>query len=310
MRWEKEGMIYAPDGSLDWAATHAMLPTPDPISTETIRVYVGCCDAGGVGRIGYVDMRADDPRAIVGKSERPVLGIGAPGCFDDNGVVPTSIVTLPNGDKYLYFVGFELGASIRYRLFTGLAVSTDGGNTFGRASRAPILDRSDVELFFRCGTFVLYDNGLFRMWYVAGSEWTEIDGKSLPVYLIKYLESKDGITWGDKGVLCLDVERSDEHGFGRPWVVKRPDGTYQMYYSIRKRNLGYRLGYAESGDGINWHRMDGEIGLDVSSQGWDSEMLCYPAILANRSQTFMLYNGNGFGRTGFGYARLAACNAG
>jgi hypothetical protein len=141
------------------------------------------------------------------------------------------------------------------------------------------------------------------MWYVGGSKWTKVNGKLVPVYRIKYLESKDGINWGDQGKICIDFLNEDEHGFGRPFVVKE-NSLYKMFYSIRTRSKGYRLGYAESKDGINWIRKDEEVGIDVSDSGWDSKMICFSSILNVRGKTYMFYNGNNFGETGFGYAVL------
>ncbi len=65
------------------------------------------------------------------------------------------------------------------------------------------------------------------------------------------------------------------------------------------------MGYAESDDGFQFYRRDHHVGIDVSATGWDSEMICYPYVFQHREQTYMLYCGNGNGKTGFGYANLA-----
>ena len=205
----------------------------------------------------------------------------------------------------MYYVGFELCHHVRYRLFTGLAVSKDGGRTFKRHSRVPVLDRTDSELFFRCGPFVMIDEGVFKLWYVAGSEWTNIGGKEMPVYDLRYQESKDGIHWSGTGKLSMAITGEDEHGFGRPWVVKRGPNDYQLFYSIRRRSFAaYRLGYAESTDGIHWVRKDDEMGLDVSPGEFDSEAIMYSAVISVGEKTYCFYNGNNFGEQGFGVAEL------
>lgn len=303
MKWKKMGLIYVANGDSKWAQTHAMLPTPDIIDVKVLRMYLAFCDLNGVGRVGYIDLDIDNPKRILKISQKPVLDIGQPGTFDENGAVPCSVLTMEDGRIFLYHVGFELGTKIRYRLLTGLSVSTDGGNNFYRFKETPILERSSKELFFRCGPFVMKDHGLFKLWYVAGNSWTEIDHKMMPVYTINYLESKDGINWGDEGKVCIDIKNDDEHGFGRPYVIKK-NNFYRMFYSIRKKHKGYRLGYAESANGIVWDRKDDEIGIDASTEGWDSEMLCYSSIVQYKEKTYMFYNGNDFGKTGFGYAEL------
>ena len=305
MKWLKRCLIYNSKKENNWAYSHAMIPTPELINKNIIRIYITVCDKKGIGRITFIDVDSQNPSKIVNKAKRPILDIGAPGTFDENGILVCSIVNLPNLKKYLYYVGFELGYKIRYRLLTGLAVSSDNVEIFKRFKNIPILERSDSELYFRGGPFVMYENKLFKMWYVAGSEWVEIDGKDMPVYIIKYLESEDGINWEKEGKICIDIENENEHGFGRPYVIKGND-IYKMFYSIRVKHKGYRLGYAESNDGINWVRKDSEIGIDVSENGWDSEMICYSSVIKVKDKTYMFYNGNQFGKTGFGYAELVA----
>ncbi len=305
MQWSKRGLIYVADGRQPWSQTHAMIPTPEFLDSETLRVYISVCDQEGIGRVSYIDVQADNPGKVLAVASLPILDIGQPGTFDENGVVATSIVTLPDGRKFLYYVGFELGTRIRYRLLTGLAISEDGGNSFRRVQKTPVLERSDRELFFRCGPFVLRENGVFRMWYVAGDRWLNINGKDLPVYTVNYLESQDGIHWDKQGKVCIDIQNQNEHGFGRPYIVKHGE-KYKMFYSIRVKNLGYRLGYAESYDGIDWVREDELIGMDVSAAGWDAETVCYSAVIPVNDRYYMFYNGNRFGKTGCGWAKLVS----
>ena len=105
--------------------------------------------------------------------------------------------------------------------------------------------------------------------------------------------------------MCLDFRDDDEYALGRPWVVK-DSNIYRMFYSIRTRSKGgYRLGYAESGDGLSWERKDDAVGIDVSDTGWDSEMIAYASIYRHENDTYLFYNGNNCGATGFGLAQLA-----
>lgn len=305
MQWKKLGMVWQPDGALWWAKKYASCPTPLFLKDGSLRLYLQCRDERGIGRIGYVDLDPEYPLRVLRVSQEPVLDIGVAGAFDDNGVFQTSVVRTADGQLFMYYVGFELCHQIRYRLLTGLAVSNDDGESFQRIKTTPILERSSAEMYFRGGTFVTraIDN-TYRMWYVAGSEWEEIDGKAMPVYDIRYAESTDGMHWPQEGRVVLNVERNKEHGFGRPYIVKRHN-HYQMFYSIRKKfPRAYRMGYAESMDGIHWQRKDEEIGLDVSAEGWDSEAIEYAAVIEVGKRTLCFYNGNDFGATGFGVAEL------
>jgi hypothetical protein len=302
MKWLKHGVVWTPPGTQWWARTHATCPTPIWLDDQTLRVYVQCRDEHNVGRIGFVDLDPGDPRKVIRESAEPVFDIGLPGSFDDNGVFPTSVIRVPDGRLFMYYVGFELCHRIRYRLLTGLAISTDNGNTFQRAQATPVLERSPDEQLFRCGPWVECEGDRFRMWYVAGSEWETIEGKQMPIYDIRYAESDDGMQWPAKGHVVMPVALENEHGFGRPVVRHHPDG-YRMFYSIRKRHPArYRLGYAQSRDGLTWQRLDADMGLDVTEGAWDGEAISYGIDIEAGGRTWLLYNGNDFGGTGFGIA--------
>lgn len=266
-----------------------------------LRIYCGFRADANVSRIGYVDVSAGNPKEVIGVSAAPVLDIGLPGTFDDNGVLPASILCHEN-KLYLYYGGFMLGVKVPYFLFSGLAVSDDAGMTFTRYWQTPIVDRSDEGLFFRTASFVMKEEGIWKMWYIAGSRWLEHNGKQLPQYTMKYMESPDGVTWDRQGHACFHLQ-GDEHGFGRPWVVRGKAG-YKMYYSVRSLSKGYRLGYATSPDGKEWTRRDHALGLEVSDEGWDSQALCYSAVISYGDKKYLFYNGNNYGETGFGYAEL------
>ena len=304
MRWRRKGLVYAPDGDLPWARHHALPPTPLRLDDELLRIYVASLDDANVGRVGYVDVRLDDPADVVRTAAQPVLDVGTPGCFDDNGVVPTS--ALPVGDEvWLYYTGYQLGAHVSYFQYLGLAVSRDGGETFERHSRVPVLERSDAETLTRASAFVDHRaDGGFAMYYSAGSGWThDTSGKPLPVYNLRRLESADGVAWGGEGSICVDFASDDEHAIARPWVVRR-DGSWRMLYSYRARSHDYRLGYALSHDGLTWERRDEEVGIAPSGSGWDSHAVAYGAVVEHAESAYLFYCGNERGRTGFGYAEL------
>jgi hypothetical protein len=277
-----------------------MIPTPLRISDDIIRIYVAHLNAHSVGRVGYVDVAVSDPTRPLALAKDPVLNVGEPGTFDDNGVVPSCAIPV-EGRLRMYYSGFQLQTKIPYTIFSSLATSDDQGRSFRRAARAPLLDRTDDELHFRAAPFVLQDGGKWRMWYIGGGGWTDDGhGKLIPLYSLRHTESGDGTRWRNSSVECLVPQEPEEVGFGRPFIVRGGVG-YRMWYSVRKKS-GYSLGYAESADGLRWTRKDGEVGIGRSSDGWDSEMICYAAVLPLKEKLIMFYNGNGYGRTGVGVA--------
>jgi hypothetical protein len=299
--WDKLGLVYCADGDLPWRCSHALAPTPYLLSKDIIRIFVAFLDKEQVGRIGYVDVDANQPTRVVNLGEKPALDIGAPGCFDDHGVTPICVVERGN-ELHLFYTGWQISATVRYYLFTGLAVSTDGGLSFRRVSRVPILDRSDAELTVRTAPFVKHHHGVWKMWYIAGSDTIIVGDKQVPRYEMRYLESEDGLSWGREGRVVMSPRGEDEYGFGRPNVVETTDGL-EMWYSIRTRSRGYRLGYARSNDGLNWARMDNDVGIEPSRSGWDSEMQSFGVCVDTQNSRYLFYNGNNYGATGFGVAR-------
>lgn len=301
MRWEKKGRVYAPDGASAWARHSALQPTPI-LRGDVIRIFVGLRDDEGVSRIGWVDVDAAYPSKVLAVSQEPSLDIGLPGAFDENGVVPCAVVAR-DGKLFLYYAGYQLGHKVRFFVFGGLATSADGGDTFVRHADVPVMDRTDDELYFRVIHSILYEDGVWKTWYGGGSSYVDGNGRTLPVYDIRYLESRDGIRFNAAGTVCVSMNDPDEHRLGRPYVLRDP-GVYRMFYAVGTKSKGYRLGYAESPDGLSWNRKDGEVGIDVSEHGWDSQMISYPAVVRYGNTTYLFYNGNDYGRDGFGYAVL------
>ena len=188
----------------------------------------------------------------------------------------------------------------------GLAVSDDNGLSFRRMYEGPIMDRIATEPYLAVTPSIIKENDGWKMWYVSGLRWTLIGQKYEPVYVIKYAYSTDGIAWERPNHICIPQQYENE-AFSHPNVVKI-NNHYHMWYCCRDSidyrdgNGSYRIGYAQSLDGITWQRKDTEANIQVSEEGWDSTMICYPYVVKADDKLIMFYNGNGFGKSGFGYA--------
>ncbi len=302
-RWVKHGLVYAPDGRMPWARHSALQPTPLLRDDETIRVFVAFRDDGGVGRVAYVDLSADDPPKVIRVSERPVLDVGRPGAFDENGVVPCAIIARGN-ELLLYYAGYSLGQKVRFLAFSGLAISRDGGETFQRLQETPIFERSDEGLLFRAIHCVRVEGAVWHVWYGAGSEFYQQGARTVPSYSIRYLEAADGKHFPATGVECIRPEGA-EYRVGRPQVFKE-NGSFKMYFCASTREQPYRLAAAHSPDGKSWTRTPSEIELHYAAGDFDSEMSAYPAVVRRDGRLYLFYNGNDYGRQGFGLAERPA----
>jgi predicted GH43/DUF377 family glycosyl hydrolase len=300
MRWRKLGLVYCPTGDRPWAREYAHLPTPVLLDGGHIRVYFAALDDEEFGRVGFVDVDPDNPTRVLAEAREPALDLGLPGEFDDCGVNPSCVLRV--GDEWrMYYIGWQRSFRVPYHLFAGVAEAPEG-RRFVRLSRTPVLERSNMEPFLRSATSVLPFDGGYRAWYVSATAWRTVNEKPYPRYDVRCVDSADGLQWPEWGPVCIDLE-GDEFGIGRPWVVRDPD-CYRMWYSIRSHSRPYRIGYAESADGLRWERRDHEAGIEASASGWDSEMICYAAVIDVNGRRLMFYNGNRHGATGFGVAEL------
>jgi predicted GH43/DUF377 family glycosyl hydrolase len=298
--WVKKGLIFQNDPSGWWSKKYAGIPTVDILSDEVLRIYYYSMDEKMDGRISFIDVEAKDPSKILHIQKEPVLDIGEAGTFDDSGVCPSCIVTI-NNRKHLFYLGVQRSEKTPYLYFAGVAVQEENGQ-FKRIQKTPVLERTPAEPYTRSATSILHTANGYKMWYVSAFEWFRWNDRLYPKYVIRSADSSDGIHWNASPEKVFDFENEFEFGFGRPWVVQE-DGLYKMYYSVRSTNEPYKMGYAESKDGVNWQRMDDKLGILRSESGWDSEMICYPCVVNTKYGKYLFHNGNSHGASGFGYAK-------
>jgi hypothetical protein len=299
MKWRKLGRVFVPAGTTDWMRTHAAVPTAEHLEGDVFRVYFSSRDEANRAHTGYVVIDISRPRDVLEVSSSPVLSPGALGGFDDSGAMGSWLAS-HQGRTLLYYIGWNLGVTVPFRNAIGVAVRQADGR-FVRHAPGPILDRSMREPQFCSAPCVLPGDDRWRMWYLSCTEWSLVDGRPRHRYHIKYAESDDGIAWVRNGDVAIDYRDPGEYAISRSTVLRDPD-VWRMWYSFRGER--YRIGYAESDDGRQWTRLDDRAGIDASPDGWDCDMIEYPFVFDHKGARYMLYNGNGYGRTGFGIAVL------
>lgn len=304
--WVNKQHVFLPELDQPWCKTHAQIPTVDVLDDDLLRIYYSTRDSSSRSYTSYVETLQSDPTKVTYVHDQPIVPLGELGAFDDCGVMPSCIVT-HEGVKYLYYIGWNVRNTVRYQNSIGILVSEDGGKTFRRLFEGPVIDRNHIEPHFVVTPYILIENGIWRMWYCGCTKWHTINGITEPQYQIKYAESKDGIIWSRANTVSIPYATELEANV-RASVVKDGD-LYKMWYSYRSlenyREIaasGYKIGYAESSDGISWDRMDEKAGHTLSPGSWDSQMAAYPYVVDAAGKRMMFFNGNGFGALGFGVA--------
>jgi hypothetical protein len=297
--WNKRGLIFDPQARTTWLVSHAALPVVRPLNEKSCRVYFSGRDKDNRAQIGYFEFEPDTT-GITTLSDSAVITCGDLGTFDDRGATSSCVVE-HGGQLYQYYTGWNLGVTVPFYYGIGLAISDDGGKHFRKVSAAPVLGRNAVDPYLCASPSVLIESGIWRMWYVSGVRWAVEGGQTKHYYHIKYAESRDGVEWRPTGKVCIDFRSPDEYAIARPCVL-REGAIYRMWFCFRGSK--YRIGYAESHDGLEWERNDDNVGIGTSDAGWDSEELAYPFVFRMDGQLLMLYNGNGYGKTGIGLAVL------
>ena len=313
-KWKKLGRVFNPTEvkNRSWLKEFAQAPAVLIFDTF-IRVYFSCRpprDENGqyVSYTAYVDLKRDDLFEIINIAEKPILKLGEIGTFDEFGIYPTSVIRQGN-DVLAYYGGWTRCELVPFNVAIGIAISHDDGKTFTRISNGPVLSYSINEPFVLSGPKIRRFNDRFYLWYIAGRKWVTGSYKPEPVYKIRMAYSDNGINWTKINRDLIESRIEENEAQASPDVLFQ-NNRYHMFfcyrYSInyRCKEKGYRIGYAFSDDMINWDRDDSKAGIDISDEGWDSEMIAYPHVFELDGNIYMLYLGNEVGRYGFGLAQL------
>ncbi|MFO0739087.1 MAG: hypothetical protein U0270_24535 [Labilithrix sp.] len=316
LSWLKLGQIFdptehqLPNGCREFAQSPQVL-----VFDDFVRVYFSTrsVDTPGsfVSHIAYVDMDSSFSR-VLRVADAPVFTSADLGTFDEHGIFPVNLVR-HDGRVLAYTCGWSRRSSVPVETAIGLAESHDEGRTFVRHGSGPVLTASLHEPFLVGDPFVQVMSGTWHMWYIFGERWipnAESDGSAARVYKIAHATSKDGVLWLKDARAIVDDRLGPDECQALPTVLSF-GGKHHMFFCYRhatdfrrNRKRGYRLGYAFSTNLVSWERADELAGIELSETGWDCDMMCYPHLVRARENVFLLYNGNEFGRRGFGAAIL------
>lgn len=312
-KWKKLGNVFDPSLLTTPFWMNEFAQAPHVVHFEKhIRVYFSCrpkADDNGqyVSYSAYVDFDKNDLFTPIKISSEPILKLGELGTFDEFGTYPVSVIK-NNEEYWVYYAGWSRCESVPFNTAIGFAISKDNGETFNKIGKGPILSYSIDEPFILSGPKVRKFNGKWYLFYIAGHEWILDNDKPEPVYKLRLAISDDGKNWKKLNTDLVESKIENEAQASPDVFFK--DGLYHMFFcyrsgkNFRGRANGYRIGYASSENLIDWIRDDSKAGINVSQDGWDSEMISYPHVFELNGNIYMYYLGNAVGKNGFGLAIL------
>ncbi|QLK62459.1 hypothetical protein GE278_17510 [Enterobacteriaceae bacterium Kacie_13] len=316
-KWIKHGQIYNPAEHILNGKPGLFAQSPQTlVFDDFIRIYFSTRSLDPqngkyISHVAYIDMDKSLQHILRGH-QQPVISPAELGCFDEHGIFPFNVVC--HNDEILAFTtGWNRRVSVSVDTAIGLAVSKDEGKTFRRYGDGPVMAASQYEPCLVADAFVKVFNDKFHMWYIFGTGWTQYEPGAAPdrTYKIGYAASADGIHWHRQEAKQIVPDQLGAQESQALPTVAYFNGRYHMFFCYRESydfrkatGRGYRLGYAWSDDMLTWTRDDSQV-PPVGCEGeWDSEMQCYPHVFTCDGRIYLLYNGNEFGRNGFGIAEL------
>ena len=302
MKWKKLGNLYSISNLCEELVSHCANPLPIHIGDDVYKIYFSGRDENNRSSVGAVDIDVVK-RKVIKTYDKPFFKAGEDGTFYQDGVSIGNWYEV-NGQRYILFMGWQTKDKAHWRGDIGrLKLNSD--YSLSLEPSTPYITTDNIDKVSLSYPWVeKISNNNYVMYYGSTVDWHSSNGEM--IHVINYAVSTDGEIWEKKG-LAIPYEYGKVQAFSRPSVIKINE-KYHMWVSSRGPGgiSKYRIYHSVSNDGIHWSKISDnkDSGIDVSNSGWDSEMICYPYVFDHKGERYMLYNGNGYGKTGFGIAVL------
>lgn len=298
MEWKKRGQIFTVSKGCEEIISHASNPVAIHLQKDIFRIFFSARNSLNKSSVSYVDVNIVTLE-IVNNPHEVVFSFGIDNSFYSHGV---SIGNFYSHEEknYILFMGWQIRENEHWKGEVGRLELLNKEVLKLVSSKAFMaLDEEDsISLSY---PWVMFHDGVYKMWYGSTLNWTSENGEM--IHVIKYATSVDGENWKKHGI-AIPYEIGIAQAFSKPSIIIDDKG-YHMWYSYRSGDgTKYRIGYSHSKDGLNWKRKHNKTGINVSKAGWDSEMICYPFVFEHKNNRYMLYNGNDYGKSGFGIAKF------
>lgn len=291
--------------------SHAQSPQAIELS-DRIRIFFSARSVDDkkkyLSHIMYVDYLKDFSK-IIDICSDSCVELGETGSYHEHGIFPISIFK-DNDNIYGFITGWSRRYSVSAESAIGIYKTKNQGKKFEPIFNGPIMSSYKNEPFLVADPFIYKHDSIYHMFYIFGDKWINKPKYKTPerVYKIAYASSENLFDWDRRSEFIIKPKLENECQ-ALPSVIKIKDKfvmvfCYRDVFDFREsKKKSYKLGYAYSKNLITWTRDDSLIKISKNNN-WDNQMQCYPQFFKLQEKIFLLYNGNNFGKNGFGIAEL------
>ncbi|OLQ86141.1 hypothetical protein BIY22_12895 [Vibrio panuliri] len=306
MKWRKLGNIFdisARDLG-PYGISHCANPRAINLHGDIFRIFYCSRDLDNRSSVFAIDFDISS-LSILHVYTEPFLTYGKQNSYFSDGISIGNFYEV-NGIRYLTFMGWKNPENEHWFGQIGIAELTANYelNLMGDDTKPMIpLDNSDsISLSYPWVTKLPDDT--YEMWYGSTKSWVAESNTEM-VHILKRRCSSDGFNWNETTDEVPFFEGIAQ-AFSSPCIYDF--GKYkQMWFSYRSGSgTPYRIGSAISYGNSEWELSLNEMTISPSEveSDWDANMVEYPFVFEHKKMLYMLYNGDGYGKTGFGLAIL------
>jgi hypothetical protein len=278
-----------------------LTPTPINLPDGNVRVFGGVRDELGRSSIHWADLDIFSEK-VLDYSRIPCLDTRESQDFDTDGAILGDIFAYKDA-LGMFYIGFKLDHEVKFRAYTGFAISNDFGLTWTK-STSPITSlEANVEsndIFAVHSVNISPDS--IELLIAIGDSWEVIDGVKYPKYSSYRAH---GNTFEDLILESIPLlpQSQNIYRLGRPRFFFDSNKEIEFILATGGRRDGdYRPYIFEKKNG-SWDNSHLEFPVLPGEDSRFSLQVSYPSQIHVQNSNWIFFNGDQMGRTGCYFMR-------
>lgn len=300
MYWQRLGKIFTLDSLHPLMQSHSSNPTPHQIDTHIFRVFFSTRNVENKSSISFFDLDMSSLE-IKNQAQEPLISF-QDDTFYSHGISLGCIYQKPNEKTFLTFMGWHIPKDSHWMGYLGEMELNKALGEIDIPKQPIIFPEPKMDPISISYADIIQDQDTYYLFYGSTITWDA--GNQEMIHVINVATSKDAEHWEKHG-LAVPYQKNKIQAFSRPTIMKI-DNVWHMWFSYRGGNGDkYKIGHAKTTNLLSW-----DLDLEKTSlyanpnAAWESEMVEYPYVFKYQNDIYMLYNGNSYGKTGIGLAKL------